>query len=81
MGLFGTPIPFDLEKVALKELQVTGSFAQKWSAWKRTIRLLRSGQINLQPLITHRYPLTEWKQAFEILNKKEGIKVILDPKL
>lgn len=79
MGLFGKPIPFDLEKVALKELVLTGSFAQKWSAWKRTIALLENGQIDLQPLITHQYPLTQWKQAFDTLNNKQGIKIILNP--
>mgnify|MGYP002395490805 CR=1 FL=1 len=79
MGLYGKPISFDLEKVALKELQVTGSFAQKWSAWKRALSLTGKNMIDLKSLITDKLPLDRWEQAFSKLNEKKGIKIILDP--
>ena len=79
MGLYGKPISFDLEKVALKELQVTGSFAQKWSAWKRALSLMGKNMIDLKSLITEKLPLDCWEQAFSKLNEKKGIKIILDP--
>jgi L-iditol 2-dehydrogenase len=79
MGLYGKPISFDLEKVALKEIRLTGSFAQKWSAWKRALSLMKRNMIDLQSLISDTYPLERWEQAFDKLNGRKGIKIILDP--
>jgi len=79
IGLFGRPIEVDYEKIALKELRVTGSFAQKWSAWRTALDLLAAGRVNLKPLVTHTYPLADWKQAFDRLRRKEGLKVMLVP--
>jgi L-iditol 2-dehydrogenase len=79
MGLYGKPIPFDLEKVALKEIRLTGSFAQKWSAWKRALSLMGKNMVDLKSLISGTFPLARWEQAFDKLNGKQGIKIILDP--
>ena len=51
-------MPETVEKVALKEIQLTGSFAQKWSAWKRALSLMGGSAVDLKSLISHRYPLT-----------------------
>ena len=41
------------------------------------MKLIKSGRIEILPLITHRLPLSEWNQAFE-LPAEERIKVIFD---
>ena len=47
------------------------------TSWRNAIRLLASGQIKVQPMITHRLGLSEWgKNGFELMAKKEAIKVI-----
>lgn len=79
IGLFGKPITFDFEKIAYKELQVTGSFAQKWSAWKKALNFFREGKVKLQPLISQELPLAEWETGFQLLTRKEGLKIILKP--
>jgi L-iditol 2-dehydrogenase len=79
IGLYGKPISLDFEKVALKELKVTGSFAQKWSAWKTALALLEKERINPELLVSHTFHLNDWKKAFETLRRKEGVKVILIP--
>ena len=40
------------------------------------IRLLESGQIKVQPLITHRLGLSEYEKGFDAMASKEAIKVI-----
>ena len=79
MGLFGHPIRIDFEKVAYKELQATGSFSQKRTAWKRALMLLKEGTVKTAPLVTHRFPLKCWKEAFERLEAREGGKILLIP--
>lgn len=78
-GLFGKPIALDFEKIAYKELKVTGFFAHVPSAWERALKLLEQGRINLKPIISHILPLTEWKKAFEIVENHKGLKVSLQP--
>jgi L-iditol 2-dehydrogenase len=79
IGLFGQPVTVDFERIAYKELQVTGSFAQRWTAWVRTLALVERGAIQLAPLISDVLPLTAWEEGFEKLERKEGLKIILEP--
>jgi L-iditol 2-dehydrogenase len=79
LGLFGRPISIDFEKVITKELQVTGSFGQRRFAWERALSLMAQGKVSLDPLVSDVLPLTEWKRAFELFEKKAGFKVVLKP--
>lgn len=79
IGLFGKPVAWDLDQVCLKELRVTGSNATVPSAWRTALRLLGEGQVRTVPLITDTYPLAGWADAFRTFERKEGIKLLLDP--
>lgn len=79
IGLFGRPITLDFEKIAYKEVQVTGSFAQKWSAWKKALSFMNRQEVSLRPLISDVVPLSSWTAAFEKMNRKRGIKLLLKP--
>ena len=45
----------------------------------RAIRLAETGRITLAPLVTGRYPLTDWQQAFDHLVGRRGLKAIVEP--
>jgi L-iditol 2-dehydrogenase len=79
MGLFGRPIEIDFEKIAFKEVHVTGFLSQRRPAWKRALTLMGRGVIRTEKLISHRFPLDEWKKAFDLFERKEGTKFILIP--
>jgi len=79
VGLFGTPIEWDLEQVCYKELQVSGSFATVPRSWRKALALLDSGQVQTLPLVSDVLPISEWKRAFEIFERREGLKIILTP--
>ena len=79
MGLFGRPINIDFEKIAYKELRVTGFISQNWQSWERALRLLEQGKIQIRPLVTDILPITNWKKGFEKFENKKGIKIILLP--
>lgn len=80
VGLFGKPITLDFERIAYKELKVTGTISQRWTAWKRAIALMAQRKVNLKAVISDKFPLTEWKAAFDKFEAKEGLKILLDPK-
>jgi L-iditol 2-dehydrogenase len=79
MGLFGRPIEIDFEQIAFKEIQVNGFVAQRRPAWRRALELMKRGVIQTERLISHEFPLHEWRQAFDMFEKKEGIKLLLMP--
>jgi len=79
MGLFGKPVTIDFEKIAYKELKVTGFFAHVPSAWERALKLLEQERINLKPIVSHIFSLTEWGKAFKIVENHKGLKVLLQP--
>ena len=37
------------------------------------------GQMPLDALITHELPLEEWKRGFDLIERREGLKVVLKP--
>ncbi|MEI7988790.1 MAG: zinc-binding dehydrogenase [Chloroflexota bacterium] len=39
--------------------------------------LVTHGQVDIHSLVTHTYPLTQFQKAFEIAERREGVKVIL----
>ena len=45
--------------------------------YPRAIQLVEDGLIDVRSLITHRYPLSEFEQAFQVARRREGIKVVI----
>jgi L-iditol 2-dehydrogenase len=80
IGLFGKPVAWDLDQVCMKELRVTGSNASVPSAWRTALRLLADSSVRTAPLISDVYPLTEWRDAFQRFERREGVKLLLDPR-
>ncbi len=79
VGLFGKPIAWDQDQVCYKELTVTGSNASVPSAWPRALRLMAEGKVRTAPLTTASFPLTEWRQAFNLFEQHRAVKVVLEP--
>ncbi len=70
-------IPYSL--LTGKEISLIGTFGHKWQSWESAIALIAQKKINVEKLITHRFPMSEWEQAFETAEKMEGIKVLIYP--
>ena len=79
IGLFGKPVAWDLDQICYKELTVTGSNASVPSAWTRALRLMAEGVVQTAPLITHRYSVLDWEEAFAGFQAKRGVKTLLIP--
>ena len=62
-----------------KELIITGSHGSNTYHCKMALDLQASGKINLKPLITNKFPLSQIKQAFESALSGQGLKTIIHP--
>ena len=47
--------------------------------YPRAIRLVETGQVQVESLITHRFPLEQAPAAFAVAQRREGLKVIVEP--
>ena len=47
--------------------------------YPRAIRLVEGGVVDVRSLVTHRFPLEEFDQAFSAAQRREGLKVIIEP--
>jgi L-iditol 2-dehydrogenase len=80
IGLTGRPKEeANLDNVIEKELDIVGSWGTVWTSWKTTLALLASGKIMTEPLISHRLPLEDWEKGFDLMGRKEGLKILLKP--
>ncbi len=68
----------DLNQLVLKDLVVFGSQSDR-TGWEEIITLVSSGALNLNGLITHRFPLEAGPRAYEHVSKHEAasIKAVL----
>jgi len=62
----GIVAPVDTYKIIVKELDVRGEISQIPYDWKTAIKLVQSGSVKLDPLVTHTYGLSDWEQGFDL---------------
>lgn len=79
IGLFGRSVGWDLDQLCYKELVATGSNASTPASWQRAVQLLAGGRVQTEPLITHKFSVLEWQEAFATFERKGGVKVLLQP--
>ena len=47
--------------------------------YPRAIRLVEQGLVNVHSLVSHRFPLADCERAFSIAERRDGLKVIVEP--
>ncbi|HBW35766.1 zinc-binding dehydrogenase [Desulfosporosinus sp. BICA1-9] len=80
IGVISKPVEVPFHKLLLKNITIQtglGNFIHT----KRLISLIQAGKLDLTPLITHRFPLTEASKGYELFEKRldGAIKVVLNP--
>lgn len=73
------PLDFSLDPLVQKNIRLQGSFSHNWPIWERAIRLLTTGQLNIDPIIGGTWSLNEWHTAFETMHSGEIVKAVLTP--
>ena len=49
--------------------------------YRGAIQLVRQGHVDVHSLVTHRFPLAEAAEAFAVAQRRDGLKVIIEPAL
>ena len=67
------------ERIIFKGLKVLGINGRRmFETWYQTEALVKSGRVDPRSIITHILPYTQFDRAFELMEKGEAIKIVLD---
>lgn len=70
-------IPLDPNVVHYKQLILTGSHDYTPHHFTTALHLIQHGIVKVKPIISHVMPLADIAEAFTIVEKREGLKVII----
>ena len=78
IGMPQAPAPIDIVEAQCKEIEFLTIFRYA-NVYDRTIKYIASGQIDVKPLITHRYDFAEVESAFRFAATMPGdaIKIMI----
>ena len=82
--IFGIPkkeITLDFGKYLIdRQLTVKGIFGRRiWETWEKVSELLVNGKVDLTKIVTHRFPLSDFEKAMEVMKSGECGKILILP--
>jgi threonine 3-dehydrogenase len=82
LGIPSDAISINLaERIIFKGLTVLGINGRRmFETWYQTQALVRSGRVDLRPIITHVLPFESYDEAFELMQTGSAAKIVLDLK-
>lgn len=67
-------------RITQYEIDVKGTWLAN-ATFSKAVKLLESGVLNLEELITHILPLEDTSKGIELLRKGEGVEILIDPRI
>ncbi|MDR0577501.1 MAG: L-threonine 3-dehydrogenase [Candidatus Accumulibacter sp.] len=81
IALLGIPpadMAIDWNQVIFKGLEIKGIYGREmFETWYKMVTLIQSG-LDIAPIITHRYPIADFKEGFAKMISGQSGKIILD---
>lgn len=71
------PLDFSLDPLVGKAVTLQGTFSHLYPTWERVLTLLSTGQVNLAAVIGGIYPLQDWEEAFDAMERGENVKSVI----
>jgi threonine dehydrogenase-like Zn-dependent dehydrogenase len=71
-------LPSDL--LVGKDMALIGSIAYPAAVWSRVVGLVADRVLDLDPIVTHRFPISEFEDAVRLMDDRQGIvaKIVLE---
>lgn len=61
------------DRIALRDLSLFGSVSYTAAAWAHMVGLLREDLVDLNPIVTHRFPLERFEDAIALMDDRRGV--------
>ncbi len=81
VGMYSAPVPLDVNRIVQCNIAVAGAKAEGERSLAQAASLLGCRDVDVAPLITHQFPLTQIDEAFETAERRLGgaLKVVVRP--
>jgi L-iditol 2-dehydrogenase len=79
IGLLGRPLELDYDQLAIKELNLRGSFTHNHQSWVKALEYMKNNKVNLKAVISDEFPIDQWQEAFQLFESGSGLKYLLYP--
>ena len=73
------PVGFSLDQLISKAAALQGTFSHNWDVWEKCLVLMGERTVDLTDIVTHELPLDQWQKGFDLMETKEGLKIVLTP--
>ncbi|MCM0759855.1 MULTISPECIES: zinc-binding dehydrogenase [Sporomusa] len=77
-GLPAKPSELLMTQIAMREISIVGNRAYERKTWFQAAKMIDGG-LNVEPIGTHTLPLKEWEKGMELLDQRQGLRIILEP--
>jgi threonine 3-dehydrogenase len=78
LGIPPSETAIDWTQVIFKGLTIKGIYGREmFETWYKMSSMLQSG-LNIEPVITHRFPLADYNEAFDLMESGQSGKIILN---
>jgi len=78
LGLPHDPTNIASDLIVRKEIEIVGSIIYSHEDFSQAIQLIREDRVAVAPLITHSFSLNDIQEAFDMSDKGQGIKMMID---
>ena len=78
LGIPSEQIPIDWNLVVFNMLTIRGIYGREmYETWYKMTAMIQSG-LDISPVITHRFPYTQFKEGIELMKSGNSGKIVLD---
>jgi 2-desacetyl-2-hydroxyethyl bacteriochlorophyllide A dehydrogenase len=76
----GRTLTLPSDVLVAKDIALIGSIAYPASTWSRVVGLVADGVLDLDPIVTHHYPMSDFEEAVRLMDDRRGIvaKIVLE---
>jgi len=71
-------VPLAWDALVAKGATIFFSYSSRKRNWTKAMQYLADGSVLTEPLITHRLPLNSWREAFDLMERQECIRTVLE---
>ncbi len=79
IGVYAEPVEVHMGLAWIKSLTIVGGQANVIAHLDPVLELLATGRLDPTPLVTHHMPLTQAREAYDLYDRREALKIVLTP--
>lgn len=68
-----------LDPIVDAAINIKGHFGYNWVSWRSVFNLIEAGKWDNKTIISHKLPLSEYRKAIDMYEKRQSMKVLLYP--